>query len=59
MNIYVYSDESGVFDQIHEDRFIFGGLIFLDKKSRDIETRKYLNVERTIREHNRSKYQNK
>jgi len=59
MNIYVYSDESGVFDNVHEDKFVFGGLIFLDKNTKDIETRKYLNVERTIRKYNRNKYQNK
>ena len=29
MNIYIYSDESGVFDKEHNDYFVFGGLIFL------------------------------
>ncbi len=29
MNIYVYSDESGVFDKEHNDCFVFGGLILL------------------------------
>ena len=27
MNIYVYSDESGVFDKEHKDYFVFGGLM--------------------------------
>ncbi|MCC8136116.1 MAG: DUF3800 domain-containing protein [Ruminococcus sp.] len=49
MNLFVYSDESGVFDAVHEDYFVFGGLIFLGKEQRDNESRKYLNVERTIR----------
>ena len=29
MNIYVYSDESGVFDKEHNDYVVFGGLILL------------------------------
>ena len=32
MNIYIYSDESGVFDQKNGKVFVFGGLIFLEKK---------------------------
>ena len=35
MNIYVYSDESGVFDKVHNDTFIFGGLIILGNDSKD------------------------
>ena len=50
MNIYIYSDESGVFDQKHNDFFVFGGLVFLDKESRDNETRKYMHAERVIRD---------
>lgn len=50
MNIFVYSDESGVFDVKHNKYYVYGGLIFLDKESRDRYSRKYLNVERTIRE---------
>ena len=40
MNIYVYSDESGVFDRYHNDKFVFAGLIFLDKTSKDKMSRK-------------------
>ena len=36
MNIYVYSDESGVFDKVHNDTFIFGGLIILGNDSKDV-----------------------
>lgn len=53
MNIFVYSDESGVFDYIHNDYFVFAGLIFLSKNEKDIETRKYSNVEKTIRKNNK------
>ena len=34
--LYVYSDESGVFDKIHNDVYVFGGLILLGKDKRDI-----------------------
>jgi len=57
MNIYVYSDESGVFDKKHNDIFVFGGLIFIGNKSRDDWNRKYIHVENTIRKNN-SKYNN-
>ena len=50
MNIYVYSDESGVFDKAHNDVFVFGGLVFLSTEDRDIAARKYLRAERTIRQ---------
>lgn len=50
MNIFVYSDESGVLDYIHHDYYIFGGLIFLDKDSRDENSRKYSHAEKVIRE---------
>ena len=50
MNIYIYSDESGVFDKVHNDVFVFGGLIILSKKSRDIWSRKYSAAEKVIRE---------
>lgn len=53
MNIYIYSDESGVFDCIHNDFYIYGGIIFLDKNDRDIANRKYLNVESVIRKCNK------
>ena len=49
MNIYVYSDESGVFDSKNNDYFVFAGIIFLSKESHEIWKRKYLSAERTIR----------
>lgn len=48
-NIFVYSDESGVFDKVHNDYFVFGGLIFVSKNERDIFTRKYRKAEEDIR----------
>lgn len=52
MNLFVYSDESVVFDFKHEDFFVFGGIIYLDKDSRDTATRKYIHVEKCIRGRN-------
>ncbi len=49
MNLYVYSDESGVFDNKHENFFVFGGLIFLDKEERDNAARQYKAIEKQIR----------
>lgn len=49
MNIFIYSDESGVFDQAHNEYFVFGGLIFLSKNERDICNRKYIRAEKCVR----------
>lgn len=49
MNIYVYSDESGVFDRKNNDIFVYGGLMLLSKEEHETWKRKYLHVERTIR----------
>lgn len=53
MNIYIYSDESGVFDKQHEQFFVFGGLIILGTDSKEIWTRKYAAAERAIRNKNK------
>ena len=49
MNLYIYSDESGVFDNKHEKFFVFGGLIFLDKKEKDDAVKRYKAIEKQIR----------
>lgn len=48
MTIYVYSDESGVLDKVHNDIFVFGGIVLLSKEDRDIQARKYSHVEKII-----------
>lgn len=48
MNLFVYGDESGVFDKAHNDVFVFGGLIFLGRESREVAYRKYIHAERAI-----------
>ena len=49
MNIYVYSDESGVFDKEHNDYFVFGGLILLGTEDKENWSRKYSSVEKILR----------
>lgn len=49
MEIYVYSDESGVFDKKHNDVFVYGGLIFLKKQDTADCARKYLAAEAAVR----------
>lgn len=49
MNIFVYSDESGVFDKFHNEVFVFGGVIFLSKEDKDLASRKYIRAEKTLR----------
>lgn len=49
MDIFVYSDESGVFDVNHNDIFIFGGLILLGKDQKDDCSRMYSHAEKVLR----------
>lgn len=49
MNIYVYSDESGVFDKEHNDYFVFGGLILLGTEDKENWSRKYASIEKILR----------
>lgn len=49
MNIFVYSDESGVLDKKHNDVYVFGGIILLSKESKEECTRKYKHAEDVVR----------
>lgn len=49
MNIFAYADESGVFDKAHNDIFVFGGVILLDREERDLAQRRYRSAERLQR----------
>ncbi len=49
MNIYVYSDESGVFDKLHNEFFVYGGIILLGKEEKEDCSRRYLNAEKAVR----------
>lgn len=50
MDLFIYSDESGVFDKEHNEIFVFGGLIFLGKQEKDKYARKYIVAENVLRE---------
>lgn len=50
MNLFVYSDESGVFDRVHNDIFVFGGLIFINGKPKNIAARKFIHAESCLRQ---------
>lgn len=49
MNIYIYSDESGVFDKKHNDYFVFGGIICIGTNNKNIWSRKYAAAEKALR----------
>lgn len=50
MNLYVYSDESGVFDKEHNDYFVFGGIICVGNEEKELLSRRYSSVEKILRE---------
>ena len=50
MDLYIYSDESGVFDYKHNDYFVFGGLICFGNKQKEIFERKYIHIEKCLRQ---------
>lgn len=49
MDLFIYSDESGVFDKAHNEIFVYGGLIFVGKQQKDEYVWRYLTAEKTIR----------
>lgn len=50
MKLFVYADESGVFDKAHDDLFVYGGVIVLASR-RENSIRQYLALEQDIRAH--------
>lgn len=49
MNIYVYSDESGVFDYVHNDLFVFGGIVCFGTDSKEKWSHLYSAAEKRLR----------
>ncbi len=47
MDLFIYSDESGVFDKAHNEIFVYGGLIFMEKQQKDEYIRRHLTAEKT------------
>ena len=56
LELYLFSDESGVFDCHHSTFFITAGLIFPDKATKDSASRRYVEAEKQFRK--KSKYKN-
>lgn len=50
MKLYAYVDESGTFDQYHNDLFVYGGIVVPGKEAKDNLERRYIDVESNIRE---------
>lgn len=48
MGIFIYADESGVFDKQHQDFFVFGGIILLNEKEQGDRVRLYRNAENKL-----------
>ena len=49
MNLFIFSDESGVLDKKHHPIYTFGGLVFVSKQEKDSASHLYYNAEQTIR----------
>ena len=49
MNIFIYADESGVFDVVHNDYYVFAWVLCLGKEARDNISRKFVRAERDLR----------
>ncbi len=47
--VYVYSDESGVFDKFHKDYFVYAGIAVIGQDNVSILARSYLNAEKNLR----------
>lgn len=54
MKLYIYADESGTFDQINNELFVYGGVIVPGKEVKDGIERKYIAIENDIRENSSS-----
>lgn len=50
MDLFIYSDESGTFDQKHNNFFIFGGLVCVGQEEKEKYSRMYAHVENIIKE---------
>lgn len=48
-SVYIYSDESGVFDKTHHKLFVYSGLACVGQDKASILTRNYLLAEKAIR----------
>lgn len=54
MVLYVFSDESGVFDKAHNNFYTYGGIICIGKECKDEWSRRYSTAEKCVGQHYRS-----
>lgn len=50
MKLYVYADESGAFDKVHNDVFVYGGIVLVGADAKADAERRYAAMESRIRE---------
>lgn len=48
MRLYVYANESGAFDKVHNDWFVYGGLVLVGHEAKTHAERRYIAMEREI-----------
>ena len=53
--VNIYSDESGVFDKIHKDYFVYVGIAVIGQDTTSILAREYLAAEKNLRKANKYK----
>ena len=41
VKVYVYADESGTFDKVHNELFVYGGVVLVGAGARDDAARRY------------------
>lgn len=54
MKLYVFADESGVFDHAHNELFVYGGIIVLGKHNYDAIVNRHQSLERRLRREDQS-----
>ena len=52
MNLFIYSDESGVFDNVHESVYVYGGIILKGREEKGNAERKFIAIENQLRRQN-------
>lgn len=50
MNLYIYPDDSRVFDKVHNNFYVYGDIICLNKEQKNSLERKHKKAEYTLRQ---------
>lgn len=54
MKVYVYADESGTFDKLNNEWFVYGGLVLVGSDAKNDAARKFVSIEREIKNRDRA-----